>query len=90
MIFCMHVLNQVFSFPHLCEVLDNVSTTIINLRGRYESVSKVMYLPEGLFVELYIALGIVGNGSGKALEFWSLCISLVMGLLVWRVYVGGW
>ena len=52
---------------------------------RYESVIVLFYLPVGSFVKLYVALGIVGKGGGNALEFWSLCISLVMELLVWRV-----
>lgn len=47
-------------------------------------------LPDGSLVKPYVALGTVASGGGSALVFWSFCISLVMGLLVWRVKVGGW
>lgn len=84
----MHALSEVYHcqrhvFPSF--VKSSVWAHIVTqwhifFRGR-GSVTVDSYLPEGLFVKLYVSLGIVGGGGGNALEFWSLCISLVMGLV---------
>lgn len=68
----MYFLRQIPFFTHVCKVMDSWSV-------HYNASED--YLPACLFVKLFIALGVVGFVGGKSLEFWSLCISLVMGLL---------